>query len=392
MASSRAGSTDAAREALHRVLSADPLNLPALRESSLLRPGAAGPEAETLSRLLADDRQYHLDLACFYLDAGLPGDALQVLQEAAQVWQHPMCCYLAAFVSATLGDKETALNWTEMADQSGPELVFPSRLWEILALVHHLRTGPGHSKAEYYLGTFYYAHERFEEARDLWEQAREELGNFDVILRDLACYQVEQKHNPQLAIDLCEQALALNPQNQDLYLDLDGLYRQQDLPQKRMGLLAAMRKLSPLREDVRKRVLSMMVELGMHEEALRILAAEDFVPLEMDQSFHRVYVQALMRRAEDRLEAARLEDAARDYALALDYPVNHGVGRPTTASNAELLYLLGCVYEKLGRFGEAIGAWRAAGSEHHPYGDELYPFVQLALDKLGRYSDLGFEV
>jgi tetratricopeptide (TPR) repeat protein len=99
-----------------------------------------------------------------------------------------------------------------------------------------------------------------------------------------------------------------------------------------------------------------------------------------------------MRRAEDRLEAARLEDAARDYALALDYPVNHGVGRPTTASNAELLYLLGCVYEKLGRFGEAIGAWRAAGSEHHPYGDELYPFVQLALDKLGRYSDLGFEV
>ena len=153
-----------------------------------------------------------------------------------------------------------------------------------------------------------------------------------------------------------------------------------------------MRKLSPIREDVRKRVLSMMVELGMHEEALRVLATEKFVPLEMDQSFHRVYVKALMSRAEAHLEADRLEDAARDYALALDFPENHGVGRPTTSSSAEVLYRVGCVCEKLGRFGEAIGAWQAAGSEHHPSGDDLYRYVQHSLDKLGRYSELGFEV
>jgi tetratricopeptide (TPR) repeat protein len=392
MAFIRAGSPDAAREALHKVLSTDPLNLPALRESGLLQPEAAGSEAETLARLLADDRQYHLDLACFYLDAGLPRDALQVLREASKAWQHPMVCYLAAFISATLGDDEAALHWAEMADQSGPELVFPSRLWEILGLVHRLRAAPADSKAKYYLGVFCYAHERFEEARDLWEQAREELEGFDVLLRNLALYHLEHKGNPQLAIELCEQALALNPHNQDLYLDLDRLYRQQDLIEKRLELLTAMRKLSPLREDVRKRVLAMMVELGMHEEALQILARESFVPLEMDQSFHRVYVRALMRRAEAHLQGNRLEDAARDYALALDFPKNHGVGRPTTGSNAELLYLLGCVHEKLGRFGEAIGAWQAAGSEHHAYGDELYPFVQLSLDKLGRYSELGFEV
>jgi tetratricopeptide (TPR) repeat protein len=392
MALSRAGSTDAAREALQRILSADPLNFPALRETSLLQPEASSPETETLARLLADDPQYHLDLACFYLDSGLPGEALAVLQEASQSWQHPMCCYLAAFISATLGDVEAARSWTKMADQSGPERVFPSRLWEVIALLHHIQAGPAHSKAKYYLGTFYYAHERFEEASELWEDARKELGGFDVILRNLAQYELQKQGSPHLAIELCEKALALNPQNQDLYLDLDGLYHQQVLPKKRMELLAAMRKLSPIREDVRKRALSMMVELGMHEEALRTLAKEDFVPLEMDQSFHRVYVTALMRRAEAHLGADRLEDAARDYASALDFPENHGVGRPTTSSDAEILYRLGCVYERLGRFDLAIGAWQAAGSEHHPYGDDLYQFVELSLDKLGRFSELGFEV
>jgi tetratricopeptide (TPR) repeat protein len=99
-----------------------------------------------------------------------------------------------------------------------------------------------------------------------------------------------------------------------------------------------------------------------------------------------------MRRAEAHLGANRLEDAARDYASALDFPENHGVGRPTTRSDAEILYRLGCVYERLGRFNEAIGAWQAAGSEHHPYGDDLYRFVELSLDKLGRFSELGFEV
>ena len=392
MAVRRAGSEQAAREALRGVLAADPLNLPALRETSLLLPEASGPVTETLARLLADDQQYHLDLACFYLDSGLPADALAVLREASQIWDHPMCCYLAAFISATLGDDEAARSWTQMADQSGPEFVFPSRLWEVIALVHHLRTGPVHSKAKYYLGTFYFAHERDEDARELWEEARRDLGGFDLILRNLAQYELRKNGNPRLATELCEQALALNPQNQDLYLDLDRLYRQQDLPPKRMELLAAMRKLSPIREDVRKRMLAMMVELGMHAEALQVLATEQFVPLEMDQSFHRVYVSALMRRAEAHLEADCLEDAARDYAMALDFPENHGVGRPTTGSNAEVLYRLGCVYEKLGRFSEAIGAWQTAGSEHHPYGDGLYPFVQLSLDKLGRYSELGFEV
>jgi hypothetical protein len=43
----------------------------------------------------------------------------------------------------------------------------------------------------------------------------------------------------------------------------------------------------------------------------------------------------------------------------------------------------------LGRYRQALSAWRSAAAEHHPYGTELYEFVQQALDKLSRYSEIG---
>ncbi len=68
-----------------------------------------------------------------------------------------------------------------------------------------------------------------------------------------------------------------------------------------------------------------------------------------------------------------------------------GVGAPTTRAQAHIYYHLGLAYEKLGKYRLAIRAWREAASEHHPHGKELYSYVQMALDKLSRYSELGLE-
>jgi tetratricopeptide (TPR) repeat protein len=391
MASRRAHKAEGTTSALQEVLSVDPLNHAALRELSLVQPPSNGGETETLRRLLSDDPEYPLDLACFYLDCGLYPDALTVLSDASPESRQPMRGYLAAFIAAAVGDEEQALHWTEIAAQAGPDRVFPSRLWEVVALRHHLQRGSPDPKAKYYLGTFYFAHQRHAEAAELWEDARRSLADFDVLYRNLGLFAVQVENDPDRAIQCFEQALRLNPQNQDLYLHLDTLYRDQGFPDKRIQLLRAMRDLKPIREDVRKRVLSMLVDLGLYDDALQALTTEAFVPLEMDQSFHRIYVQALLQRAEAHLGAGRLEAAAQDYRSALDFPANHGVGRPTTSCDAEILYRVGCVYEKLGRYGDAIDAWTTAGSEHHAYGEDLYEFIQLSLDKLGRYNELGFE-
>ncbi len=111
----------------------------------------------------------------------------------------------------------------------------------------------------------------------------------------------------------------------------------------------------------------------------------------MDQSFHDVYVQALTMRAEANLAAGRIEEAIHDYLRMLEYPANLGVGAPTARTQAQIYYQLGLAYERVGQYQNALEAWCEAASEHHNKGDGLFKYVQMALDKLSRYSELGLE-
>jgi tetratricopeptide (TPR) repeat protein len=366
------------------------LNLLVLRELATLNTDQDKTSALMLKHHLEDDRQYFLDLVAFYLDMGLPSDAISTLESAAAVWDYPMVFYLGAYLYQLLGDEEEVQQWIEKGQQGDPQGVFPSRLWEIIALRHAIDQNPQDSKARYYLGNFLYAHQRYDEAVRQWEQALVGLADFDVLHRNLGLAYWQQMDNPKRAIEEFEEALSLNPNNQDLYIHLDDLYRQMDWSEKRVDLLNAMLLLDPIREDLRKRTLTMMVDLGRFEDALKILTAEEFVPLEMDQSFHEVYVHALLQRAQAHLETYQVEEAILDYAKALEFPKNLGVGRPLTRGNAEIYYRLGCAYEQLGKYRHAIQSWREAATEHHKFGDDLYPYVQKSLDKLGRYSELGF--
>jgi tetratricopeptide (TPR) repeat protein len=103
-------------------------------------------------------------------------------------------------------------------------------------------------------------------------------------------------------------------------------------------------------------------------------------------------VKALLGNAEEQMESGQISEAILTYRKALEFPKNQGVGKPTTSSNAEVYYRLGCAYEMLGKYRPAIEAWQEAAREHHPIGEDLFTYVQMSLDKLGRYSELGFPV
>jgi tetratricopeptide (TPR) repeat protein len=164
------------------------------------------------------------------------------------------------------------------------------------------------------------------------------------------------------------------------------------MAQKRLGLLERIKQQREIREDVHKRAIKILVELGYHEEALKTLEEETFVPLEMDQSFHGIYVQALMQRVEEKFQKGEVESAIADYWKMLEYPANLGVGAPTNKSQARILFNLGLAYEKIGKFDAAIKTWQEAAREHHGKGEELFQYVQKSLDKLSRYSALGFDI
>jgi tetratricopeptide (TPR) repeat protein len=382
------GEQDAAQDKFEEVLKHDPFNLLALNELAAIDSSSENGYREKLQRLLTDDRQYMLDLACAYLDLGLGGTTLAILEGAVEDSDYATLYYLAAFLQE---DAEGAATMRARGGEAEVDLVFPSRIWEIIALQEAIAKDPDDVQAKYYLGNFYYARQRPSEAIQLWEQALTGLGSFDVIHRNLGLAYWQGDDDLQKAAHLLEKALQINPDNQDLYLHLDDLYSLQGENPKRRDLLAAMEALDPIRENLRKRKLAMMVDLDQHERALEIITSEEFVPLEMDQSFHLVYVRALLKRAAALLEAGRFEEAIAAYQQALEFPQNQGVGKPLTMGNAEILYRLGCVYELVGDYRRAVRAWRGAASEHHTYGEALFPYLQKSLDKLGRYSELGFD-
>ena len=387
MALHRSGNEIEAQQVFQQVLAQDPLNLLVLNELASLEANNEKGYKSKLQRLLEDDQKYILDLACFYLDAGLKNDALTILESAAEQWDYPTLFYLSAYL---LGRGEASSDLRARAAQAAPDMVFPSRLWEIIALQDALEEHPHDDRAKYYLGNFYYSRQRHDDAIQLWEAALDGLSSFDVIHRNLGLAYWQQKGDLVKATHSFEMALKINPENQDLYLHLDDLYSLQSNHNKRAELLSAMELLNPIREDLRKRKLAIMVELDQHEQALKIMTNEKFVPLEMDQTFYLVYIRALLRIAQAHLDAGRIEHAITDFQKALEFPQNQGVGKPTTLGNAEILYRLGCAYELNGDYRQAVRAWQDAAREHHKFGDELFPYLQMSLDKLGRYSELGF--
>ncbi len=386
-----AGKPDEAHTYLKNVLRRDPLNLCAYHE---IVEGKY-PEYEIihkkLNRLLMDDATYFIDLACFYLDAGLLETALEVLQSAWTQSPTAIVAYLAGYINHLLNNESANATWLKKAQAASPEFGFPSRLEEVLALESALQYSQDDSQAKYFLGNFYYAHERYDEGIHLWIEALAGLGSHDVLLRNLGIAFWQHKNEPETAISYFEKALVINPNNQDLYLHLDDLYKLCGMNDKREQLLANIKSLADVREDVHKRSIAMLVDLKHHDEAIRLMEAEKFLPLEMDQSFHNIYVQALMLRANDHLKAGLYEEAIHDYMKMLEYPKNLGVGAPTTRAQANIYYQLGLVFEKQGKYHQAIQAWREAASEHHDHGTELYRYIQMALDKLSRYSELGLE-
>lgn len=262
---------DEAESSFISLLSHHPINLCAFYELSKIKSPNNNILVEKTSRLLQDDYQYHIDLAAFYIDLGLIDDAIEILISAWNKRPDAICAYMIAHLYDKSKNNQLYQQWLSAAQKASLDLGFPSRLEEINALnAVHNKEGQDNN-LKYLIGNFLYAHERFDEAVELWVSANKELDNFDVLQRNLGVAHWERYQDSDKAIKFLENALELNPNNHDIYLYLDDLYKMLGMDQKRKALLSKINRLQELREDVRKRKILMMVDLGQNEEALEIL-------------------------------------------------------------------------------------------------------------------------
>ncbi len=88
------------------------------------------------------------------------------------------------------------------------------------------RANPQDACAPYYLGNFWYAHRRYDEAIACWERARDLDPNFATVQRNLGLAYFNKRHDPELAQTCLEAAFALDTTDARVFFELDQLHKQ----------------------------------------------------------------------------------------------------------------------------------------------------------------------
>ena len=153
------GRTDDAAQEAEASLQTDRLDFGALIELQWLN---ADP---TFRELAGDDAQTCIEIALDYAHAGMFEDAIALLEQTPL--SDPLVRYYAGWVHQQNGDLAAADTAFQAAASMSPDYCFPQQIEAVLALEAAMQRNPSDARAPYYLGNFWYAHRRYDEAISL---------------------------------------------------------------------------------------------------------------------------------------------------------------------------------------------------------------------------------
>jgi tetratricopeptide (TPR) repeat protein len=333
---------DEARQEVARSLDQDPMEYGALWEDFLL-DGKAGYEQITRPTPPVD-----IDLALDYAQAGLYGDAAQLL--ARQADRDALAAYTLGWVFMQAGQEQEAGGAFRRAASLPCDTCFPNRLEDVLILEIAQRFNPQDARAPYALGNFWYAHRRYEEAIAAWETSSQLDGTFPTVYRNLGLAYFNKRHNPDRALACFEKAFALDPTDARVYFELDQLYKQLNrTPAERLDAMQKHMDLVEQRDDLTIEYVTLLNLCGRSDEACQVLMGRNFHPWEGGEGkVTGQYVTSLVERAKIILESGETEQAIDLLMQAQVYPPNLGEGKLYGAQENHIFYYLGCAYEQMG--------------------------------------------
>jgi tetratricopeptide (TPR) repeat protein len=387
----RLGRAEEAREAAHRAVAVDPLDLWGLHELGLLDPGA--PPQSSLGNAL----EANLELAVDYGNAGLPDEAEAVLKGlvAASPDTHkvnPLVYYHLGYLEAQAQRPGQASQYFKLAWQMPTDYVFPLRIEEVKVLEAAMEANPADAHAPYYLGNLLYDRQPAEAIR-MWEKSAALDNSLPLVYRNLAQAYEQTQNDTTKAIAALEKAVQLDPSDARLLFELDLLREEGNVPpQQRLAAFERNPALAAKRSDAMTQEAKVDLLVGHYEQALELLKTHEFHNWEGYGDIHEVYQDACLLRGGQEFSAGKLQEALKDYQAALDYPENLEVGRPyREARLPQVDYLMGLVYEKLGNsaksrqlFQQAMAAQGYGRRRERP---EMLYYEGMAALKLGQNSE-----
>lgn len=338
--------------------------------------------------IVSSDPQNALAVAAWYHSLGAWHSADEILSStkddpsASPI--RPMIDYYLASDARQEGDRQKARQYMQAAAQARTVAVFPNRLEDVAVLSEQLQSNPADLQAKYEMGNFLFAHGRYDEAANLWRQARDAGFVNSVLVRNLGVYAWRVQHNLSKAADDYAEAISMSPNQYRLYSDLDEIYEMNGNTVARTKLFQEAPEKVLDHDTVQARYAIYLIEQRRYEAALTMLAGHEFTPWEGGIAIHNLFVFANMRMGQQKLADHKPAEAEKYFREAMQYPENLGTGRPPNPIQAQQLYWLGNALETESRSAEAETAWRSAASEAKDGTGACQVFSDLALEKLDK--------
>ncbi len=382
------GRLDESAAAARLSLAIDPLDGLATNELALV--GATGNRAEGRP---GNSVQNGLEMALDYAGWGLYEEAEAVLIRAIAASEeaaaHPLFHYGLAFFSDRLGKQPQSSGHLLLAAKLPPDYCFPFRLEFVPVLRWAARENPRDGRAPYYLGNLLFDLQP-EAAVAEWEIARARDDAFATVHRNLGIAYSRLRNDLPQAIASLEKAVACDPSDPRLFLELDQLYDLADVePGKRLAALSENHPVVAKRDDSLAREIVLLVEAGETDRAIELLEGRHFHVWEGGGEIHDVYVDAQLLRGQNWLAGGRFDLALRDFKAALEYPENLEVGKPASGGrDAEALYFIGTALEAGGETEAAREAFQRSADAVVGPGVPAY-YQGLSWRKLGQEERAG---
>lgn len=333
-------------------------------------------DAQMLAQMNGRMRNFHenyLMAARDYAEAGCYEEAEALLAQCTQ--EKPMLHYYRGYYLRRMGKTEESAAEYAKAEQTSPLHCFPNKLEDIAVLEDAIAAGEHSAKANYYLGCLFYDKLQFARALTLWEASESQDGEYPTLLRNLALAYYNKCAEPEKAREKLEKAFALDTTDARVFLELDQLYKKQNVSlARRLENYEKHIALIEERDDVLIEYITVLNSLGYHQKAYETIMSHTFRPWEgAEGKVTTQYKAALCELAKEKLAANDYEGAKELLEKALVYPENLGEGRLEGTKDNHLYYYLGCVKEALG---DAKGAeecfHRASLGEDEPAGMMYY--------------------
>ena len=322
-----------------------------------------GQVLEEMLEMMHDVPNNFDEVAFDYCAAGCFDEAISLWQLAIdRQATTPMTYYYMGWCLLRQGDAVEANDWFEKAEKQSPDYCFPNRLEDVQSLGMAIVMNPDGTHAPYYLGCLYYAARQYDLAIENWELSARLDPTFPTLWRNLALARFNKQDRQEEALEYMERAFHLDESDERVLMELDQLYKRLHRPhQERLDFLQQYPQLVQRRDDLVLEEITLLNQVGRHEEAMQQLDAHIFHPWEGGEGKVSAQYQIC------RVELAKKAIANKEYPQAikwlsecLEYPHHLGEGKLFGAQENDFQYLLGIAYDALGQPKKARECWEEA--------------------------------